>query len=124
MQLLMFVLREPDRLPALLAAWAKAGAKGVTVLEGHGSGHLSMAMARDDVPLFPSLTDILEKVTEQRRIVFTVTDDAALVSRIVVATQKTCGDLGQPHSGFLFTLPISMALGISGIQHVDDALPP
>jgi hypothetical protein len=119
MQLLVYVLHDPDRLPAVLADWAKAGATGVTVLESTGSGHLNSALARLDVPLFPSMADLLEKVTEQRRVLFTVTNDAELVQRIAIATQKIVGDCGQPHTGILFTVPISMALGVTGIQHVD-----
>ena len=121
MQLLVFVLREPDRLPAVLAAWAKAGARGVTVLESTGSGHLNMALTRHDVPLFPSMADIAEKVIERRRTLFTVTDEPELVRRIVIATQRVCGDLGQPYTGFLFTMPVTMALGINGIQHVEES---
>ena len=119
MQLLVYVLHEPDRLPALLPAWAKAGATGVTVLESSGSGHLNAALSRSDVPLFPSVADLLEKVTERRRVLFTLTNDAELVSRIAVATQEIVGDCGQPHTGILFTIPISMALGVTGVQHVD-----
>ena len=119
MQLLVFVLHDPDRLPTVLAAWAKAGASGVTVLESTGSGHLHTALARHDVPLFPSLEDLLAKVSERRRVLFTVTNDAELVSRIVIATQRVVGDCGQPHTGILFTLPVSMALGVTGVQHVD-----
>jgi len=115
MQLLVYVLHDPDRLPAVLADWAKAGATGVST----GSGHLNSALARQDVPLFPSMADLLEKVTEQRRVLFTVTNDAELVQRIAIATQKIVGDCGQPHTGILFTVPISMALGVTGIQHVD-----
>lgn len=119
MQLLVFVLHDPDRLPAVLAAWGKAGATGVTVLESTGSGHLNTALARTDVPLFPSMADLLEKVTERRRVVFTLTNDAELVSRIAIATQKVVGDCGLPHTGILFTVPVSMALGVTGVQHVD-----
>ena len=119
MQLLVYVLHDPDRLPALLPAWAKAGATGVTVLESSGSGHLNAALSRTDVPLFPSMTDLLEKVTERRRVLFTLTNDAELVSRIALATQKIVGDCGQPHTGILFTIPVSMALGVTGVQHVD-----
>jgi hypothetical protein len=119
MQLLVYVLHDPDRLPALLPAWAKAGATGVTVLESSGSGHLNAALSRSDVPLFPSVADLLEKVTERRRVLFTLTNDAELVSRIALATQKIVGDCGQPHTGILFTIPVSMALGVTGVQHVD-----
>jgi hypothetical protein len=119
MQLFVFVLRDPDRLPAVLAAWAKAGATGVTVLESTGSGHLNLALARHDVPLFPSMLDIAEKVVEQRRTLFTITDDAELVRRIAIATQEVVGDCGQPHTGIIFTVPISMAIGVKGIQHID-----
>ncbi len=121
MQLLVFVLHDPDRLPALLATWAKAGAKGVTVLESSGAGQSSMALMREDVPLFPSMDDLLERATERRRTLFTITDDAELVRRIAVATQEVVGDCGQPHTGVMFTVPISMALGVKGVQHIDTA---
>ncbi len=119
MQLLVYVLHDPDRLPAILPAWAKAGATGITVLESTGSGHLNAALSRTDVPLFPSIADLYEKVTDRRRVLFTLTNDAELVSRIAIATQKIVGDCGQPHTGILFTIPVSMALGVTRVQHID-----
>ena len=55
---------------------------------------LNAAISRTDVPLFPSMADLLEKVTERRRVLFTLTNDAELVSRIALATQQIVGDCG------------------------------
>ena len=119
MQVLVFVLHDLDRLPAVLAAWTAAGARGVTVLESSGTGQLSGAALRQGLPLFPSMDDLLEQAVERRHTLFTVTDDGQLVSRIAAATQAVVGDLGQPHTGILFTVPVSMALGVHAVQHLD-----
>ena len=111
MYLLVFVLDCIERCTDLLRAWEEAGALGVTILESTGLGRLRMAM-RDDLPLMPSLRDMLAGQEMHHRTLFTLVPDEETVERIIQATVAVVGDLDRPNSGLLFTVPVSRALGL------------
>jgi len=58
MHLVVLVVDCVEKCSALLEAWEKAGARGFTILESIGLGRLQ-AMMQDDLPLMPSLRDLL-----------------------------------------------------------------
>lgn len=61
MHLILFVLHDPDKLYELMDGWDEAGVSGVTVLPSTGIGRLKASdMLREDLPLMPSLEDILQ----------------------------------------------------------------
>jgi nitrogen regulatory protein PII len=111
MNLVVFVLDCSEQCPDLLSAWEEAGAVGITILESTGLGLVQAAM-RDDLPLMPSLRDILAGQETHHRTLFTVVPDDATVDRIVTATQRVVGDLSWPNTGFLFVVPVSRAVGL------------
>ena len=109
--LIVFVLDCRDQCPDVLSAWEEAGAPGVTILESLGLGRLRVAM-RDDLPLMPSLDDLLGRSELRHRTLFTVVQDEATLDRIIAATQRIVGDFGRPHSGLLFTVELDRVLGL------------
>mgnify|MGYP005842850463 CR=1 FL=1 len=111
MHLIVFVLDCTERCSDLLRAWEEAGALGVTILESTGLGRLRAVM-RDDLPLMPSLRDMLASREMHHRTLFTVVPDEETVQRIIQATEQVVGDLSQPNTGLLFTVPVSRALGL------------
>jgi len=114
MQLILFVLSNPEKLNDLLAAWEDAGAPGVTILASTGLGRLRQGtMLRDDFPLIPSLEDLFRQEETSSRTLFTLLPDDSLVDGIIAATQKVVGDLEQPHTGILMVLPVGRALGLN-----------
>jgi hypothetical protein len=112
LQLVVLVVNEVDQVESVIEAWVEAGARGVTVLHSTGAGHLKDALRRDDVPLFPSLRDLLEHDDLHHRTLFTLVDEDALVDRLIDAAQGIIGDLDMAHTGILFTLPVGRALGL------------
>ena len=113
MNLVLFVLHDPERLSDLLEAWKEAGVSGATVLLSTGLGRLSQTPAlRDDLPLMPSLEDFLPKAEQLSRTIFSMIDEEAVVERVVAATERVIGDLNQPDRGLLMILPVAKVYGL------------
>lgn len=111
MHLVVLVVDCVEKCSALLTAWEKAGAVGITVLESTGLGRLQTVI-RDDLPLMPSLRDLLDVGEEYHRTLFSVVPDEETVDRLIATTESILGDLTRPNSGFLFVVPVSQAIGL------------
>lgn len=109
--LLVFVLDNPQQCPDVLDAWEKAGATGVTILESTGLGRVR-GVVRDDLPLLPSLTDLLSSRELHHRTLFTVIEDEATLERVIAATEEVIGDFTRHRTGLLFVVPVSRVLGL------------
>lgn len=113
MHFVLFVLHDPDKLQALLAAWEEAGINGATVLYNTGLGRIRTNEGlREDIPLMPSLSDFFSHPEHHGRTIFTIVKDEALVEQLVAVTQLVVGDLSQPNTGLLVVLPASRVVGL------------
>jgi hypothetical protein len=99
-------------LAPVLEAWTREGAHGITVLHSTGVARLRGGGRRDDMPLFPSLRDLLAHDELHHRTLFTVVDGDALVERLIAAAQAIVGDFDTANTGILFTVPVERALGL------------
>ena len=111
--LVVVVLDDPDKSDALLAAWEQAGVRGITILESSGIGRVRGAALREEMPLMPSLRNLLRGQEEHHRTFFSVVEEEAQVEALAAAAQQVAGDFSQPHSGLLFALPLSHAYGLT-----------
>ena len=109
--LIVFVLNDVDQCGKILEAWELAGLRGITILDSSGLGRVRMAATREDIPLMPSLSDLLKSTETRHRTLFTVVKDQKTIDKIVDATQSVVGDLEQEDTGFLFVIPVSQAYG-------------
>ncbi len=109
--LVVFVLDNLDQCPDVLEAWEAAGASGITILESTGLRRLR-GILRDDLPLMPSLRDLLVSQELHHRTLFTVVEDEATVERVIAATKQVIGDFTRHHTGLLFVVPVSRVLGL------------
>ena len=113
MHLIMFVLHDPDKLSELLLSWEDAGVSGVTVIPSTGIGRLRASdMLREDLPLMPSLEDILEAPERYNRTLFTLVEGETMIDRVVEATERVIGDLDEPNTGILTVIPVSRVYGL------------
>jgi nitrogen regulatory protein PII len=113
MKMILFVLNDPAKMQDLLNAWKEAGATGATVLFSTGMGRLHQSAGlRDDLPLMPSLSDFYDSGQELSRTLFTIVKDDETVTNIIAATCAVVGDLDQPDTGLLITLPVEHAEGL------------
>jgi len=110
--LLVFVLDNADQYPAILEAWESAGVPGVTILDSAGVGHIRAHALRDDLPLMPSLRDLVPGREVNHRTLFSVIEDETVLRRVIAATQAVVGDFSRHHTGLLFVVPVTQVLGL------------
>jgi len=108
--LLVAIIDDTAKIWEVLDAWERLGVSGATILDSGGLRR--MQDLRDDLPLFPSVRDLLEKTEAHHRTILSVLEDTVEVEAIVRATEKIVGPLDAPHTGILFTLPILKAWGL------------
>lgn len=116
MYLVVLIVDNPDYCPDILHAWEQAGVSGVTILRSTGLGRLRRSSLREDLPLFPSLSEILEEEEISHRTLLSVVKDDEIVDVMISRAQEVIGDLDQPHSGFLFVVPVLRAYGLNWKQ--------
>lgn len=112
MFMVWLVLHNYELVEDILDAWEQAGARGITIFHSYGLGRIRQMGLRDDLPLFPSMEQLLESGEEFSRTLFTVVDDQVLVDRIVNVTQSVVGDLSLPDTGLLVVLPVAQVYGL------------
>ncbi|MBE7555121.1 MAG: hypothetical protein HS126_29070 [Anaerolineales bacterium] len=116
-ELVMLVLNDPDQTEDVLSAWLEMGVAGVTILSSKGlSQYMGQRSLRDDLPLFPSLEDLLQSRETPHRTLFVVVPDGFDVAALVAATENITGAFDEPNTGILFTVPVSRAWGLNRRQ--------
>lgn len=116
--LIVLIVNDIEECPAILDAWEADGVYGVTILASTGLGRIRKAGLRDDIPLMPSLEDLLGSEEEHHRTLLSVVDNQELVDKMVASAQKIIGNLENPHTGFLFVVPVIQAYGL-GVHRTD-----
>jgi hypothetical protein len=113
-ELVVFVLHDPSKLEEVLATWLTLGVPGVTTLDSAGlRQQMGKRPLRDDLPLFPTLGDLLQSAEEQQRTLLAVVPDGFDVDGLVAATEQITGVLDAPNTGILFTVPVGRAWGLN-----------
>ena len=108
--LLMAVLNDPSRMWEVLDAWQALGISDATIMDSTGL-HRARRL-RDDVPLFPSVHDLLESTEDHHRTLWSVVDETLDLEAVVAATEWVLGPLDQPHAGLIVALPIVKVWGL------------
>jgi nitrogen regulatory protein PII len=116
--LVVLIVDETDDCPAILNAWEAAGVLGMTILASTGVGNLRRAGLRDDMPLMPCLQDLLGSEDVHHRTMLAVVDSQELVDKMVAIAQQFTGNLEDPHTGFLFVVPVIQTYGL-GKHRID-----
>ena len=93
-------------------AWERAGASGVTILEGYGLRSLQDRLAiRDDIGLIPSLSKLLSQQEVSTMLLISLVGDDQ-VTKLQQATAEILGDLTLPNNGIMLTLAVEDAIGL------------
>ena len=119
--LVVLIVNDIDDCPDILDAWEEAGVLGITIFASTGIGHVRRAGLRDDLPLMPSLQDLLESEEVHHRTLMSVVDSQEMVDKMLAIAQQIIGDLDDPHTGFLFVLPVIQAYGL-GLHRTDRSI--
>lgn len=110
--LLVFVLDNIEQYPDILEAWESAGVPGITILDTTGIGRVRAHALREDLPLLPSLLDLVPGGEINHRTLFSVIDDDTVIQRAIAATESVVGDFSRHHTGLLFVVPVTQVLGL------------
>ena len=111
-EVVVLVLEEGERLNAVIRAWREAGVGSATVLDSVGVRRLAERFTMDDVPLFPSLSNVMRGRRSAQKTLFAVVSDPATVEALIEGTKRVLGNLDEPGEGILFTLPVSRVVGL------------
>ena len=111
--MIIFVIDDIDQCPSVFDAWEEAGVSGITILESTGLGRIrALSGIRDDLPLMPSLRNLLQSREEHHRTLFTLVDSEEAIDRVFDATERIVGDLTEPNKGIIFALPVARVRGL------------
>jgi hypothetical protein len=111
--MILFVLHDLTNTEEILTAWDEAGVSGVTILPSTGlARYRNGGGLRDDLPLIPSLEDLIERAQNTNRTFFTIVSGDEMVDKVIAATESVTGNLDLPETGILVALPIARTRGL------------
>jgi hypothetical protein len=109
--MIMLVLDDVSRLDEVLAAWARAGAIGVTTIEGAGAHR-----RRSPLGLVHARRNLENLGIETERANFTlfgIAGDAQAADRCLAATESVVGDLAAASAGVWAAWPLAFVKAAS-----------
>jgi hypothetical protein len=113
MQMVMFVLDDPEHLEAILDAWQAVGVTGVTIIESSGSYRVRKKRPLGARYMFGALSES-SRVKMEHYTLFAIVPDETIVRACLEAAEKIVGDLDGPNTGVLASWELSVAKGVPG----------
>jgi hypothetical protein len=113
MFMIMYILDEIIHFQAIVKAWRESGASGITVFDTTGTGTLHRRGYRDDLPLMPSIVDLLSEQDAEHKTLITIVESEAAADKIVQVTQDIVGDFTRHNAGVLCVVPVLKAFGLN-----------
>ena len=110
MQLLVIVLIKIEKLDDLLEKIMEQGVRGATILSSTGMAR-QLAKNYEDYPIFGTLRYLIDLDREESKTIFMVLKDEQ-VNVVKKVVSQVIGDLSQPDTAVLFTLPVLSAEGV------------
>ena len=110
MQLLVLVLNKIELLEELMAQLSLGGISGATILQSTGMA-TTLAHAEEEVPMFRTLSKILNPDREESRTVLMVLKKEQVETAKKIVNDVT-GGIHKPNTGILFALPIDFVEGM------------
>ncbi len=108
MKLLVFVLNKEELLEEILEAFIEAGIPGATILDSEGMGRFLTY----EVPLFADFREFMKGNKPYNKTIFSVVDKEEKIKKVEKLIEKICGNLSEPGTGILFTIPVDYVKGI------------
>jgi len=109
MELLIAVINQEDRLDDILSGFLELGITGATVIDSEGMGHV----LSHDIPIFAGLQTLISRARPRNQTIFSVIDSDEKVDGAIALLQEICGDLDNPATGIVFTIPVSRVTGLA-----------
>lgn len=110
MQMVMFVLDDPDQLNAVLDAWHALGVSGITLVESSGSyRHRAHLLG---VRFVPANSVLAQRLEEGHYTLFAVVPDEAAARHCLAAVESVVGDLDGPNTGIFTSWAVGLTKGV------------
>ena len=119
MQMVMFVLDDPQYLDAVLNAWHNAGVTGVTIVESSGLHRVRRSRPLGVQYLFEPRSET-DRITMEHYTLFAIVPNEAVVRACQEAAEKIIGDLDRPNTGVLASWELSVVKGVRATAHQGD----
>ncbi len=109
----VLVLHDLGLLDDIIKAWREAGAPAITILDSVGTREIEDHGSLDDLPLMPSIKDLIQEDDAPRKTMFAICESDTVES-IVQATEATLGDLTEKDKGILMVIELAKVVGFRG----------
>lgn len=110
MQMVMFVLDDPDQLDEVLSAWRAVGMSGVTIIESSGF-HRRQAKKLTAQQFTVSAT-LHERIDKGHYTLFAVVPDIEAAQECLYATESVVGNLDAQSTGVFVTWETTLTKGV------------
>ena len=117
MELLVCVLNREETLEDILSGFLELGVTGATVLRSEGMGRVLAT----EVPVFAGLQTLRARSRPQNITILSVIESPELMRSAIAHVQQVCGDLNEPSTGILFTVPVNTVVGLAPELDVTDS---
>jgi nitrogen regulatory protein P-II 1 len=121
-QLLIAVINHPEKLDEILSGFVELGITGATILNSEGMGRV----LANEVPIFAGVAALAAYSRAQNYTIFSVIREPAKVDEVIRLLQEICGNLEDPATGIVFTIPATRVVGLApelGEGPADDVRP-
>jgi len=112
MELLVLVIDRGDKLDSILSGFIELGVTGATIIESQGMVRELMKESAS-TPVFAGLQDLIANSRPQSSTVFSVIETREKLDAAIQMIKEKCGDMTNPGTGILFTIPINRAVGLA-----------
>jgi nitrogen regulatory protein P-II 1 len=107
MKLLVLILNRVEKLEEVLEGFLEVGVTGATIIDSIGMGHV----ISEEVPIFAGLRFMFAGAKPHNKMIFSVITDNK-EDPVINVLRKILGDLGQPGTGIVFTIPLDRVEGL------------
>lgn len=109
MELLMVILKKVELVDDIMHKLAESGVRGGTIIDGTGMAKSLVNM--DDLPMFGMLRYIIsdEEKLKSKILLFALKEEK--VTEVKDKIKEVIGDLSEPNTGIMFTIPIKNVEG-------------
>lgn len=109
MELLVCIINREDLLEEILSGFLELGVTGATVIRAEGMGRVLSG----EVPVLAGLQSLMAQSRPDSRMIMSVIESPDILDAAIQLVRDACGDLQQPSTGILFTVPVSRVFGLA-----------
>lgn len=109
MNLLIAVINQEEKLDEILSGLVELGVTGATIINSEGMGRV----LSHDIPIFAGLGALALRSRPQNQTIFSVIPEDETVDAVIRLLQEICGNLEDPATGIVFTVPVNRVVGLA-----------